>query len=69
MRDKLDCKTVAYLKNIDVQKFVNVADMLTLRVFPERDGKYLLLDPYATYANCATKDIDIIQGCNKDEGH
>ena len=67
LMEKLGCKTVADLKNIDVQKLVKAADILTLRVFPENDGKYLPLDPYAAYANGAVKDIDILQGCNKDE--
>ena len=68
LMDKLGCKTVADLQKLDVRKFVDAGDMLlTLRVFPERDGKYLPLDPYAAYAKGAAKDIDIMQGCNKDE--
>ncbi len=63
----LGCKTVADLQNLDVKKFVNIADILTMRVMPERDGKYLLLNPYESYAKGAAKDIDILQGCNKDE--
>ncbi len=38
-----------------------------MRIGPEKDGKYLPLDPYEAYANGAAKDIDILQGCNKDE--
>lgn len=41
--------------------------MLGLRVWPERDGNFLPLDPYEAYASGAAKDLDIIQGCNKDE--
>jgi len=67
LMDKLGCKTVADLQKLDVSKFVEEAEMLALRVWPERDGKYLPLDPYEAYANGAAKDIDILQGCNKDE--
>lgn len=63
----LDCKTVADLQKVDVEKFVNAAKILSLHVWPERDGKYLPLNPYEAYANGAAKDIDILQGCNKDE--
>ena len=38
-----------------------------LRKGPERDGRYLPLDPYEEYTNGALKNIDILQGCNKDE--
>ncbi|MBQ3759507.1 MAG: carboxylesterase family protein [Synergistaceae bacterium] len=64
---KLGCKTVADLQKLDVRKFVDEANILTLRVWAERDGKYLPLDPYEAYANGAAKDIDFMQGCTKDE--
>ena len=67
LMEKLGCKTVADLQKLDVRKFVDEADMLTLRVWAERDGKYLPLDPYKAYANGAAKDIDFLQGCTKDE--
>ena len=63
----LGCKTVADLQKVDVDKLVETSEVLALRVWPERDGKYLPLDPYEAYANGAAKDIDILQGCNKDE--
>lgn len=63
----LDCKTVEDLQKVDVEKLVEASGALALRVCPERDGKYLPLDPYEAYANGAAKDIDILQGCNKDE--
>ena len=63
----LGCKTVADLQKVDVQKLVEAGDVIDLRVFPERDGKYLPLDPYEAYANGAAKDLDFMQGCNKDE--
>ena len=63
----LGCKTVADLQKLDPQEFVDAADVLTLRVWPERDGKFLPLDAYEAYANGAAKDLDFMQGCNKDE--
>ena len=63
----LGCKTVADLQKVDVQKFIATSEVLALRVWPERDGKYLPLDPYEAYANGAVKDLEILQGCNKDE--
>ena len=63
----LGCKTVADLQKVDIDKLVNTSEVLALRVWPERDGRLLPLDPYEAYANGAAKDIDILQGCNKDE--
>jgi len=63
----LGCKTVADLQKVDIGQLVEAADAITLRVFPEKDGKYLPLDPYEAYANGAAKDLDFMQGCNKDE--
>ena len=63
----LGCKTVADLQKIDIGQLVEAADAITLRVFPERDGKFLPLNPYEAYANGAAKDLDFMQGCNKDE--
>ena len=63
----LGCKTVADLQKLDVEKFLEAIHAFGMRIGPERDGKYLLLDPYEAYANGAVKDIDILQGCNKDE--
>ena len=66
--DKLGCKTVADLQKVDVEKLILTAsDALELRVWAERDGTILPLDPYEAYANGAAKDIDIMQGCTKDE--
>jgi len=64
----LGCKTVADLQKVDVDKLV--AAMVSLGgmcVGPERDGKYLPLDPYEAYAKGAAKDIEFLQGINKDE--
>lgn len=63
----LGCKTVADLQKVDVQKLVEAGDAIDLRVFPERDGKFLPLDAYEAYANGAAKDLDFMQGCTKDE--
>ena len=63
----LGCKTVADLQKVDIEQLVEAADAITLRVFPERDGKFLPLDAYEAYANGAAKDLDFMQGCNKDE--
>ena len=63
----LGCKTVADLQKVDLQKLVEAGDAIDLRVFPERDGKYLPLDAYEAYTNGAAKDLDFMQGCNKDE--
>ena len=63
----LGCKTVADLQKVDLQKLVSESAVLGLRVWPERDGNYLPLNPYEAYANGAAKDIAILQGCNKDE--
>lgn len=67
LMETLGCKTVADLQKVDVDKLIEVSAMLSLRVWPERDGNYLPLDPYEAYANGVAKDIDFIQGCNKDE--
>ena len=39
--EKLGYKTVADLQKLDVRTFVEEADMLTLRVWAEREGNYL----------------------------
>ena len=64
----LGCKNVADLQKVDVQKMLKaMASLEVMCVGPERDGKYLTLTPYEDYANGAAKNIDILQGCNKDE--
>jgi len=66
--EALGCKTVADLLKVDARKLVDTAgEVLTLRIFPIRDGRHLPLDPYAAYANGVAKDITFLQGCNKDE--
>ncbi len=63
----LGCKTVADLLKIDADKLVEAASIHSLSTAPERDGNYLPLDPHEAVANGAVKDIDFLQGCNKDE--
>jgi para-nitrobenzyl esterase len=66
--DILGCKTVAELQEADVEKVLMVcAAKLGLRVLPERDGNLLPSDPYEAYINGTAKDLEILQGCNKDE--
>ena len=67
MMDILGCKTVADLMKIDSRKIVESSGILLMRTAPERDGKYLPLDPYKAYLNGAAKDIDFLQGCDKEE--
>jgi len=63
----LGCETVADLQKVEVKKLIDTAEVLALRVWAERDGSFLPEDPYEAYANGAAKDIDLLQGCNKDE--
>ena len=74
MMDALGCKTVADLKKVGSKKLVDTAgslfglfQVLGIRTFPERDGKYLPMAPYEAYANGAAKDITFLQGCNRNE--
>ncbi len=67
LMDMLGCKTVADLQKIDIEKLLAATASFGMRIGPEKDGKYLPLDPYEAYANGAAKDIEILQGCNKDE--
>ena len=66
--EEVGCKTVADLQKIESTKLVEASGILALRIFAERDGKYLPENPYDEYAKGAVKDIPILQGCNKDEG-
>ena len=63
----LGCKTVADLQKLDAQKIFEASVVLSMRQFPERDGRILPIDPYEAYAKGAVRDIAILQGCNKDE--
>ena len=66
--EMLGCKTVADLQKVDVDKLVAaMASLGGMCVGPERDGTYLPLDPYEAYAKGAAKDIEFLQGINKDE--
>ena len=63
----LGCKTVAELNKIDAETLLQASEVTGLRIGPERDGKYLPLDPYEAYEKGAVKDIELLHGCNKDE--
>ena len=63
----LSCKTVADLQKVDVQEFIKASGVLGLRVWAERDGRTVPLDPYGEYERGAAKDIVFMQGCTKDE--
>ena len=66
--EELCCKTVADLQNISIQDLLAADIKRNLaQVTPEKDGKWLPVDPYEAYANGAAKDIEFLQGCNKDE--
>ncbi|MCR5562810.1 MAG: carboxylesterase family protein [Desulfovibrio sp.] len=74
LMEALGCKTVADLRKVSAEKFADMwarlyglYQVLGIRTFPERDGNYLPLEPWKAYANGAAKDIDFLQGCNKDE--
>ena len=67
LMESLGCKTVEDLKKVDSKKLVEASAVLTVRLFPERDGSFLPLDTFEAYANGAAKDIAFLQGCNKDE--
>ena len=74
LMEKLGCKTVADLLKIsaeDVMKvwapILGLYSALGIRTMPERDGIYLPFDPWEAYANGTAKDIEFLQGCDKDE--
>ncbi|MBQ9661306.1 MAG: carboxylesterase/lipase family protein [Bacteroidales bacterium] len=72
--EALGCKTVADLMQVSAEKLAEVwtglygfFQKLGIRTFPERDGVYLPLDTWKAYEDGAAKDIEFLQGCNKDE--
>ena len=66
--EALGCKTVADLMACPPEKVaVTAGTILGLRDWPERDGKLIPLDPYDAYLKGEAKEIDILEGCNKDE--
>ena len=74
LMEKLGCKTVADLLKISAEDIMKVwapilglYSALGIRTMPERDGIYLPFDPWEAYANGAAKDIEFLQGCDKDE--
>ena len=72
--EALGCKSVADLLKVDAGELANtsgrlfgVYQVLGMRTFPERDGKYLPVETAGAYAKGAAKDIVFLHGCNKDE--
>ena len=66
--EALGCKTVADLQKVDIDALVKTEGaLLSLRVWAERDGRILPLDPYEAYAKGEVRDIDFMMGCTKDE--
>ena len=66
--EELNCKTVAELNACPPEQIAQVAGtLLALRDWPERDGKLLPLDPFDAYLQGEAKEIDLLEGCNKDE--
>ena len=71
---ELGCKTVADLQKVSsselastVGRLLGIYQVLGWRIWPERDGRVLPVDPWEAYANGAAKDIEYLVGCNKDE--
>ncbi|MGX8703802.1 MAG: carboxylesterase/lipase family protein, partial [bacterium] len=72
--EALGCRSVADLLKVDAGTLVNTAgdlfgiyQVLGIRTFPERDGKYLPVETIDAYANGAAEDIEFLHGCNRDE--
>ena len=67
MMEILGCKTVAELLEKPMEDLINADGAMALRVWPERDGVLIPEDEYEAYAQGAIRDVDFMQGCNKDE--
>ena len=67
MMEVLGCKTAADLMKVDARTLADESEAVRLRICPERDGKWLPVDPYEAYAGGAAKDLDLMFGCNKNE--
>lgn len=66
--EALKCKTVADLLALPPEQVAEVAGaVLALRSWPERDGSLIPQDPYEAYLQGEGREIDILEGCNKDE--
>ena len=69
LMEALGCETVADLMNVDVNEIVETAAVVLMMPIttPERDGVFLPKETFDAYENGAAKDLDIMQGCTKDE--
>ena len=73
--ETLGCKTVADLMKVSAEELADTwarlygfYQVLGIRTFPERVGKFLPLNTWEAYANGAARRISrSLQGCNKDE--
>ena len=72
--EALGCESVADLMKVEADKLVNTAgdlfgiyQVLGIRTFPERDGKYLPEETLGAYAKGAAAGIEFLHGCNRDE--
>ena len=65
--EALGCRTVSDLQKLDAETLVSGGEVASMRMAPERDGKYLPLDTFEAYEKGMAKDIDILQGVTKDE--
>ena len=72
--EALGCKTVADMQKLSAEeltdtwaKLYGFYQTLAMRTMPERDGRFLPLNTWEAYTNGAAKDIEFLQGCNKDE--
>ena len=69
LMEALGCETVADLMNVDVNEIVETAAVVLMMPIttPERDGVFLPKETFDAYENGAARDLDIMQGCTKDE--
>ena len=69
LMEALGCETVADLMNVDVNEIVETAAVVLVMPIttPERDGVFLPKETFDAYENGAARDLDIMQGCTKDE--
>ena len=72
--EALGCKTVADLQKVSPRKLSDklgelygIYQVLGWSIWPERDGKLLPKDGWNAYEEGKAKDIEILEGCTKDE--
>ena len=72
--EAVGCTTVADLQKIEPRKLADkvgeilgIYQVLGWSIWPERDGKLLPKDGWQAYEEGKAKDIEILEGCTKDE--